>query len=267
VEETEFFMYVDTHCHIDFNDFDKDRDHVLKRAEEEGVNYIIDIGIDIQTSRKAVELAEKKDFIYAVCGIHPSDVQKLDVSQLKEIEQLAKSKKVVGIGETGLDFSRSREFEKEQIDFFKAQVNLAGKLNLPLIIHQRDAKNEILDILETVQLPEKVVMHCFGGDSELADYCEKKNIYVSFTGIVTFKNAKLVKKAAEKFPLEKIMAETDAPFLSPHPYRGKRNEPARVRFIVEEIARLKKKDRNETAKIIFDNSLHFFKIGITPNCR
>jgi len=250
--------YFDTHCHLDFEQFDKDRDEVIKRAKENNVEYILNVGTDIESSKKVIEISEKYDFIYSSVGIHPLNVSEYNIQDLKEIEKLVKHNKVKAIGETGLDFYYSKENKEKQKDFFVAQVEIAGKYNLPLIIHQRESKNELIEIIEKVKLPEKVVFHCFGGDNQLSEYCNKKGFFISFTGILTFKNAKNVKEVAKNYPVERIMVETDAPFLAPVPHRGKRNEPFMVKYIVEEISKLKKMDINELAEIIFKNSLNFF---------
>ena len=252
--------YFDTHCHLDFEQFDKDRDEVIKRAKENNVEYMINVGTNIDSSKKVIEIPEKYDFIYSSVGIHPLDVSEYNIQDLKEIEKLAKNRKVKAIGETGLDFYYSKENKEKQKDFFIGQVEIAGKYNLPLIIHQRESKNELIEIIEKIKLPEKVVFHCFGGDTQLSEYCNKKGFFISFTGILTFKNAKNVKGVAKNYPVEKIMVETDAPFLAPTPYRGKRNEPFMVKYIVDEIADLKMIDKDLTTDIIFKNSVNFFEI-------
>ncbi len=252
--------YFDTHCHLDFEQFNYDRDEVIKRAKESNVEYILNVGTNIESSKKVIEISEKYDFIYSSVGIHPLDVSEYNIKDLKEIEKLAKLEKVKAIGETGLDFYYSKENKEKQKDFFIGQIEIAGKYNIPLIIHQRESKNELIDLIEKIRMPKKVVFHCFGGDSQLAEYCNKKGFFISFTGILTFKNAKNVREVAKNYPIEKIMVETDAPFLAPVPYRGKRNEPFMVKYIVEEIANLKIFDKNLVADIIFKNSVNFFGI-------
>ncbi|MCM8767503.1 MAG: TatD family hydrolase [Candidatus Omnitrophica bacterium] len=252
--------YFDTHCHLDFEQFDNDREEVIKMAKKQGVEYIINVGINLESCRKVIEISEKYDFIFASIGIHPLDVSKYKLDDLKKIEEFTKNKKVVAIGETGLDFYYSKENKEKQKDFFINQIEIAKKYNLPLVIHQRESKNEMIEIIEKIKLPEKVVFHCFGGDLDFAQYCLKKNFFISFTGNLTFKNAKNVKDVAKFYPIEKVMVETDAPFLAPDPFRGKRNEPFMIKYIVEEIAKIKEKDKNEITKIIFDNSIFFFNI-------
>lgn len=253
-------MYIDTHCHLNFPEFDTDREEVLKEAIKEGVIAIVNPGSSVEKSKSAVELSERYSIVYSAVGIHPLDVKEVPISSISEIEKLAKNKKVVGIGETGLDFYYGRETEDKQKDFFIAHIEIAGKLGYPLIIHQRQARDELIDICEKYKLPEKVVFHCFGGDEIMAEYCKKRGFFISFTGTITFKNASDVRAVCKNYPLEKMMAETDAPFLSPTPFRGKRNEPSRVRYVIETIADIKEMDINTCAEIILNNSKVFFGI-------
>ncbi|MCM8818237.1 MAG: TatD family hydrolase [Candidatus Omnitrophica bacterium] len=250
--------YFDTHCHLDFDQFDNDREEVVKRAKEQGVEYILNVGTNIESNKKVIEIAKNYDFIYSSIGIHPLDVDKVKIEDLKEIEKLVKSEKVIAIGEVGLDFYYSKDKMEKQKEFFIGQIEIAGKYNLPLIIHQRESKNQLIEIIENIKMPEKVVFHCFGGDLDLARYCLGKNFYISFTGILTFKNAKNVREVAKFYPIEKIMVETDAPFLAPEPFRGKRSEPFMVKYIVDQLAKLKEKDINEITDLIFKNSIKFF---------
>lgn len=256
-------MYIDTHCHLNFPDFDADRDEVIKNFLKEGVTDVVNIGTYVETSRKSLDLAENYPFIHPTAGIHPTHVKDLSLSPaMKEIEQIARNEKIVGIGETGLDYYYGREYEEKQKDFFIAHIDIAGKLGLPLIVHQRDSRKEVINILEKNTLPEKVVFHCFGGDRVLADYCRQKGFYISFTGIVTFKKTDDVKRIAGEYTIEKIMVETDAPYLAPEPFRGKRNEPAMVRYIVEVIASIRGMELQECAGQILRNSRDFFYLGV-----
>ena len=253
-------IYIDTHCHINFPDFDSDREEVIKESLKEGIVAIVNPGSSIEKSKSAVLLSESYPSVYAAVGIHPLDVKGVSVSDVSEIEKLAKSKKVVGIGETGLDFYYGRETEKKQKDFFIAHIELAGKLNLPLILHQRDSRDEVIDICEQNKLPSKVVFHCFGGDSVLADYCRKRGFFISFTGTITFKNAADTREVCKNYPLDRIMAETDAPFLAPVPFRSKRNDPSKVRYVVEMIAGVKEMETNDCGRVLLQNPKEFFQI-------
>jgi len=254
--------YFDTHCHLDFPDYKKDREEVIKRAKESGVEYMVNVGVNVESSKKCIDIAKKYDFIFAACGIHPSEVDKYSIDNLKGIEKIGKNEPVVAIGEIGLDFYYGKDNKEKQIEIFTSQLKIASDLSLPVIIHQRESKDEIIEVLEKMKgnLSEKIVFHCFGSDEKLAQYCEENGFFISFTGIITFKNASGVRKVAKNFPLERIMAETDSPYLSPSPLRGKRNEPARVRYIVEEIANQKGRDIKEISEKIFSNSINFFPI-------
>ena len=257
--------YFDTHCHLDFPDYDNDRDEVIKRSEKQGVEYIINVGVNLESSKKSIKIANRYKFIFVAVGIHPSDVSQSEKKDIFEIEKLAKEKKVVSIGEIGLDFYYNKDNKEKQKEIFIIQLKVASENSLPVIIHQRESKEEIIEILEKMNknLPEKIVFHCFGEDDEFAKYCKEKNFYISFTGIITFKNASGIREVAQNFPLEKVMAETDSPYLSPSPFRGKRNEPSNVRYIIEEIANQKKQSIAEVAKTIFNNSITFFSIPST----
>ncbi|MCL5674325.1 MAG: TatD family hydrolase [Candidatus Omnitrophica bacterium] len=252
-------MLIDTHCHLDFPDFEKDRQETIERAQKENIRYIINIGTSVSSSVKSIEISQKHDFIFATAGIHPTDVENISINDIEKIDEIAKNPKIAGIGEVGLDFHYSRKFEKKQREFFTYQIELAEKHKLPLVIHQREAEQEIKEILENRKLPEKIVFHCFSGDEEMLGWCMKKGFYISFTGIVTFPKASNVHNLVKIAPLDRIFIETDAPFLAPVPFRGKRNEPSYVRFILEKIAQIKQMDKEKIEDIIFRNSLTFFK--------
>ncbi len=253
-------MYIDTHCHLNFTDFDADRSLVIDNAVTQGIVSIIDVGTNVDSSRCAIELAYQYEQINAVVGIHPSEVKYADSNTMKKIANLAEESKVVGIGETGLDFYYTKDFMQKQKDFLVMHIQLAGMLNLPLIVHQRNSRDEIIEIFEKEKLPEKVVFHCFGGDNLLAEYCKIKGFYISFTGIITFKRSDDIKNICMNYPDDRIMAETDAPFLSPVPFRGKRNEPSRVRYVVEQMSDVKKQDVKNFCEKICSNSKRFFNI-------
>jgi len=250
--------YIDTHCHLNFPDFDKDRENVVAEAIKEGVVAIVNPGSSVEKSKSAVLLSERYPSVYSAVGIHPLDVKDVPISDISEIEELVKREKVVGIGETGLDFYYGRETEAKQKEFFIAHIDIAGRYNLPLIVHQRNSRDEVIDICEKYKLPEKVVFHCFGGDNVMANYCRDRGFYISFTGTITFKNADDVRAVCKEYPLDMIMAETDAPFLAPAPFRGKRNDPSKVKYVVEMIASVKGMDIKECAEKILNNSKLFF---------
>jgi len=254
-------MYIDTHVHLNADQYEEDIDEVIQRAQEAGVDKMVVIGFDRKTILKAMELTEQHAFIYAVVGWHPVDAIDCTEKDLEWIESLATHPKVVGIGETGLDYHWDKSPRDVQEKVFRKQIQLAQKVNLPIIIHNRDATADVVRILKE-EGAEKTggIMHCFGGSVETANDCIKMNFMISLGGPVTFKNAKAPKQVATEISLDHLLIETDAPYLAPHPYRGKRNEPAWVTLVAEEIARLKGLPVEEVAKRTTANALKVFNI-------
>ncbi len=230
---------VDTHAHLDFNQFDADRDAVIYRAEENGVEQIITIGIDLATSRKSIELAEKYPGVYAAAGIHPHDVAKAGAEDLEKIKALLQHPKVVALGEVGLDFYYHHSPEETQRKFLKIFLDWSLRGGKPLIIHTRDADESILAILrERSRAGWRGVFHCFSGDARMAEKVLEMGFHISFTGNITFKNSSSA-EVMRTVPLERLMVETDCPFMAPAPHRGKRNEPAYVQLVAQKIAEVK----------------------------
>lgn len=255
-------MFIDTHVHLNADQYDEDLNEVIDRALENNVTKMIVIGFDRKTIQRAMELAEKHEFIYAVVGWHPVDAIDCTEEDLKWIEELAAHDKVVGIGETGLDYYWDKSPKEIQQEVFRKQIRLAKKVQLPIIIHNRDATEDVLRILKEEEAHEVGgVMHCFGGSVETARESIAMNFMISLGGPVTFKNAKKPKEVATEIPLEHLMIETDAPYLAPHPYRGKRNEPSYVPLVAEEIARLKGISAEEVGRITTRNAEQFFKLS------
>lgn len=264
---------VDTHCHLDFADFDADREDVIKRAAEAGVKYIINVASSIEGSRKSVELANKYDSIYASVGIHPHDAKEANDSALAELKDLAKNKKVVAIGEVGLDYYRDLSPRRIQQDVFRRFIGLAKETNLPLIIHCREAQEDspagasakanLLSILrEETTPPVNGVVHCFPSDKEFLRDVLDMGLHVSFTCNITFKNASALRQMVKEFmPLDKLLLETDAPFLAPEVFRGKRNEPSYLTYVAEEIAGLKGIAAEDVARVTSWNSKRLFGVG------
>ena len=254
-------MYIDTHVHLNADQYETDVDEVIARALKAGVTKMIVVGFDRKTINKAMELIEEYPFIYAVIGWHPVDAIDCTEEDLAWIESLTVHPKVVGIGETGLDYHWEKSSKAIQQELFRKQIKLAQKVNLPIIIHNRDATADVVRILKE-ENAEKTggIMHCFGGSVETAKECIKMNFFISLGGPVTFKNAKMPKEVATKIPLKNLLIETDAPYLAPHPYRGKRNEPALVTLVAEEIARLKELTIEEVARVTTENALNIYKI-------
>ncbi|AIG24477.1 TatD family hydrolase [Brevibacillus sp. 7WMA2] len=257
-------MLFDTHAHLNAEQFDEDRDEVIARAKENGVSTIVNVGFNRETIPTTMELAEKYDFIYAVVGWHPQDAITMKEQDLEWLEELSKHPKVVGLGEMGLDYYWDTSPRDVQAEVFRKQIRLARKLQMPIIIHDRDAHQDIIEILREEKAGEVGgIMHCFSGSYELAKMALDMNFYISFGGPLTFKNAKRPKEVAAKIPLERILIETDCPYLTPHPFRGKRNESAYVKFVAEEMAQIHGLPYEELAKITANNARRLFNIRET----
>ncbi|MBN6187376.1 TatD family hydrolase [Aneurinibacillus sp. BA2021] len=255
-------MLFDTHAHLNDEKFDEDRDETIARARENGISYICNIGYNRETIETSLALAHQYDFIYTAIGWHPQDAKTLTEADLSWIEQLAREEeKVVAIGEIGLDYYWDTSPKDVQQDVFRKQIRLAKKLKLPIIIHDRDAHQDILHILREEKAEEVGgIMHCFSGSPEMAKECLDLNFYISLGGPVTFKNAKKPKEVAEMVPLDRLLIETDCPYLTPEPYRGKRNESGYVRYVAEKIAELKNISFEELAEITTKNAKNLFHI-------
>jgi TatD DNase family protein len=257
------FMFIDTHVHLNNEQYDEDLAQVIARAFENNVKQMVVIGFDRPTIERALELADTYDFIYAAIGWHPVDAIDCTDEDLEWIEQLAKThNKVVAIGETGLDYHWDKSPKEVQHDIFRKQIQLAKRVGLPIIIHNREATGDCVRILMEEHAEEVGgVMHSFSASVEVAEtIIHKLNFYVGLGGPVTFKNAKTPKKVAAEIPLERIILETDAPFLAPHPNRGKRNEPSYIPLIAAEIAQLRGIDVSEVERVTTENAQRFYRI-------
>ena len=232
-------MLIDSHAHIQLSQFNRDRDAVLKRAHEAAVSTILVIGFDVETSLGAVELAEKHTQIYATVGMHPHDAKDLTPDALKTLRELATRPKVIALGEMGLDYYRNLSPRPLQKEAFEKQLDLAEELQMPIIIHNREAYMDILPILEARQGKIQGVLHCFTGNVELMRRSLAIGFYIGIGGIVTYPNAKDVQAVAKEVPEDRLLIETDCPWLAPQFRRGKRNEPAYVRAVAEKIAELR----------------------------
>ena len=232
-------MFIDSHAHIQLSQFNGDRDGVLARADEAGVSNILVIGFDMETSLGAVALAEQHAHIYATVGMHPHDAKDLTPDVLKTFRELAAHPKVIALGEMGLDYYRNLSPRPVQKDAFEKQLDLAEELGMPIVIHNRDAYSDILPILEARQGRIRGVLHCFTGDVELMHRSLAIGFHIGIGGIVTYPNAKEVQAVAQEVPKDRLLIETDCPWLAPQFRRGKRNEPAYVRAVAEKIAELR----------------------------
>ena len=256
-------MLVDSHAHLMFPQFRKDLDDLLARARTAGVRQIVNVGTNLETSRAAIDLAEARDDVFASAGFHPSDSAKADEAALKKLPALLKHHRIVAVGETGLDFYRDYAPRTVQERAFRAHIRLAREMGLPLIIHSRGAETRVLDVLEEEGGSEvDGVMHCFGGDVEEARRAVDLNFYLGFGGIVTFKNSGALKVALD-VPAERLLLETDCPFLAPAPKRGKRNEPAYVRYVAECLADAGCGDTGDVCRQTTQNAQALFGLGST----
>lgn len=258
---------IDTHCHLDFDRYDEDRDEVNNRAAAAGVTRIINPSIDVRSSRNLIPLTEKMKSVYAAVGIHPNSTEDFTNSMIAELRDLAKAPKVVSIGEIGLDYYWDKSPKAIQVKAFEAQLQLASELELPVIIHNRDASDDVMAILETWvrDLPESLklrpgVMHSFSAPLNIAERALAAGFYLGFTGPITFKKADDLRRAASIVPLDRILVETDGPFLTPEPYRGKRNEPAYIPYIVDRFARVKQISVEEMGQATTENAVRLFQL-------
>ncbi|MGG1550442.1 TatD family hydrolase [Paenibacillus ferrarius] len=249
-------MLTDSHTHLNAEQFNEDQAEVIQRALEAGVTRMVNVGFNRETIPSSIELAEKYDFIYSTVGWHPVDAIDMMPGDLEWIESLCKHEKVVAIGEIGLDYYWDKSPKDVQQRVFREQIRLARKLGMPIVIHNRDAHQDILQILKEEKAAEVGgIMHCFSGSWETAKQCLDMNFHISFGGPVTFKNAKQPKEVLAQVPLDRLLIETDAPYLTPHPFRGKRNESAYVRLVAETAAEIRGLTLEELAAITTRNAM------------
>lgn len=255
-------MYVDSHTHLFFHNFDEDRDEVIQRALDAGVKYMLVPGTDLDTSKQAIDLAEKYESIYAAVGIHPHDTKDWDDSIISELRDLAKYEKVIAIGEIGLDYYYDFSPKEKQIIAFEKQIELALELNLPIIVHNRDSNEDVMEFARKYKDSGlKAQYHCFAGSVKDARELIELGHYISFTGNVTFKKADSIREVLSRVEVENLLLETDSPFLTPVPYRGKRNEPANIPIIAETFAQIHKLTTDDIARATSWNTYKLFGIG------
>jgi len=248
----------DSHAHYNDEKYNEDREELIEKMYKEGITKIVVAGNNVETTKSALKIAEKYDHIYATAGIHPHDIKNID-KDILEIEKLAKHPKIVAIGEIGLDYYYTKENKEEQKQAFIKQIELANKLDLPIVIHSRDAYIDTIDVLKNGLLPNKRgVFHCCQLNMELIKEALNLGFNISFAGPVTFKNSKNVKECLDLIPLDRLMIETDAPYLSPEPFRGTRNNSINMKITAQKIADLKEISLEKLAKITYDNTLRMF---------
>ena len=254
-------MFIDSHAHLEMKAFDRDRDKVIARAKEAGVDYIVTVGTTLNDCKKAISIANRYESVYAVIGIHPHEVKNIDDLTYESLKDLANADKVVAYGEIGLDFFRNLSPRDVQIKRFGEQLELAGEIGLPVVIHDREAHRETLNILKEWKGNRRGIIHCFSGDYEMAKKCLDMGFYISIPGTITFQKSEKLQEVVKNVPIDSMLLETDSPYLAPHPRRGRRNEPANVIFTARRVAEIKGLPLEEVGKITSQNTKNIF--GIT----
>lgn len=257
-------QFFDSHSHLNDEKFDNDREDLIEKMKKEQIAKFLTCGYNLEGSKKAIEIAEKCDFTYATAGVSPNDIPQNEQELWKdiaEIEKIAQNKKVVAIGEIGLDFYWNKDNKDAQIQAFKKQIEIANKLDLPIVIHTREAVMDTLQVLKENNVTNKGAFHCCPLNRELVKEALKLDFYISFSGVITFKNAKNADEIINMVPLEKILIETDSPYLAPEPLRGTRNTPINVKLVAAKIAQVKNMQIEEVAKITYNNACNLFKIS------
>ncbi|ONI40447.1 hydrolase TatD [Candidatus Epulonipiscium fishelsonii] len=249
----------DSHAHYNDDRFNEDREILLQDLHNNGVELIMNVGADMKESAECVKLAEKYDYIYASVGVHPHYVENMTDKDIVTLEKLAQNKQVKAIGEIGLDYHYDNSPRDLQQKWFKAQLALAKKVNLPVIIHSREASQETFDILKESTIRDGVI-HCFSGSSELAKEYVKMGFYIGIGGTLTFKNARKTVEVVEEIPLDKIVIETDCPYLSPMPHRGERNHSLYLTYVIDKIAEIKNMDKITVGDITFENAKQLYRL-------
>lgn len=256
--------FFDNHAHLDDEKFDSDRDEIIEKIHKDEIDKFVSAGYSLESSKKSIELSKKYDFIYSTCGVSPNDIPQTEEELWKELGEIKKlvkeNKKVVAIGEIGLDYHWNTENKELQKKAFIEQIKIANELNLPIQIHTRDAIMDTLEILKQNNVNKKGIFHCCPLNRELVKEGLKLGFYISFAGPVTFKNSKNANEIIEMVPNDKMLIETDSPYLSPEPFRGKRNDPRNVKYIAKKIAEVKNITIEEVADITYENAMEIFDL-------
>ncbi len=251
---------IDSHAHLDDRRYDGDREQMLQRAREAGVERFVTIGCDLATSRAAVELADRYPFVYATVGVHPHEVRHIQDGWYDELRGLARHPKVVAYGEIGLDYHYDHSPRDVQRARFREQARLARELGLPIVVHTREAQEDTIAVLTEERASEPGgVFHCFSGDARLAKDALALGFYLSFSGVLTFQNATMLREIAATVPMDRLLIETDCPYLTPVPHRGKRNEPAFVGFVARTLATIKSVSAEEIDRVTSENARRLFR--------
>jgi TatD DNase family protein len=255
-------MLIDSHAHLEMPEFKRDLEAVIQRARQSGVEIILTVGTEQKDWARALEIAEVHPFVFAILGVHPHNAKDIDGDTYSILRKLCQSEKVKAYGEIGLDFFRNHSPREVQLQRFREQIGLARELKLPIVIHDRDAHEETVEILTSEKAYENGgVIHCFSGDYDMAKKCLDLGFAISVPGSITFKNAVEFQDIIKRLPLESILVETDAPYLTPVPFRGKRNEPSYVRFTAQKIAEIKKVSFDRVAEVTSENALRVFRLN------
>ncbi|HYA91546.1 MAG TPA: TatD family hydrolase [Thermodesulfobacteriota bacterium] len=258
-------MLIDSHAHLEMPEFSKDLESVIQRAKASGVEYIFTVGTEKKDWKRALEIADSHPRIYAILGVHPHNAKEIDDQTYPTLRDLCRNAKVKAYGEIGLDFFRNLSPRDLQLKRFREQIGLAKELRLPVVIHDREAHQDTLEILKSERAEEcGGIIHCFSGDYEMAKACMDMGFFISIPGSITFKNAEGFRETISRIPLESLLVETDAPFLTPLPFRGKRNEPSYVRYTAQSLAEVKKVSFEKVAEITTENALRVYRLQISP---
>ena len=252
-------MLFDTHAHMDDRAFDEDREELLARLPEQGIGILMNPGCSLESSRNAAALAQRYDYIYAAVGSHPDAAAEVGPEVLEEYRKLCKQEKVLAIGEIGLDYHYEDVPRERQQEAFRSQMALAEELDLPVIVHEREAHEDGMRIVEEYSGVHGV-FHCYSGSAEMAKWLVSRGWYIGFTGVLTFKNARKAVETAASIPLERIVLETDCPYMSPEPFRGKRNDPGRLYRMAEKLAEIRGLSVEEIRKVTMENGKRLYRI-------
>src|SRR5512136_260249 len=256
-------MLIDSHAHLEMPDFKRDLEQVIERAKQSGVGYIFTVGTEKKDWKKALEIANSHTSIYAILGVHPHNAKEIDDVTYPMLKELCRGGKVRALGEIGLDFFRNLSPRDIQLKRFREQIGLAKELGLPIVVHDREAHGETVEILKSEKAEEcGGIIHCFSGDYEMAKACMEMGFYISIPGSITFKKAESFREIVKKISLEFLLVETDAPFLTPEPFRGKRNEPSYVRYTAQKMAEIKKVSFEKVAEVTTENALRVYRLKV-----
>ena len=256
-------MLIDSHAHLEMPDFKRDLEQVIQRAKESGVGYIFTVGTEKKDWKRALEIANSHPSIYAILGVHPHNAKEIDDQTYPILRELCRNEKVKAYGEIGLDFYRNLSSRDVQLRRFREQIGLAKELGLPIVVHDREAHQETLEILKSEGAEEcGGIIHCFSGDYEMAKRCIDMGFLISVPGNITYKNAEGYREIIKRIPLESLLIETDSPVLTPVPFRGKRNEPSYVQYTAHKVAEIKKVSFEKVAEVTTENALRVYRLKV-----